>query len=125
MHGADWNHVHDKYAEMLPYVKHRDDLTYLIGEMLGELNVGHAYITSGESPEIPRIKTGLLGAQFSKDSKSGAFRIEKIWRGANWDESLRSPLTEPGVEAKVGEYLLEVNVTPRSELKDPLQALVG
>ena len=125
MHGADWNHVHDKYAEMLPYVKHRDDLTYLIGEMLGELNVGHAYITSGESPEIPRIKTGLLGAQFSKDSKSGAFRIEKIWRGANWDESLRSPLTEPGVEAKVGEYLLEVNGTPSSELKDPLQALVG
>lgn len=125
MHGADWDHVHDKYAEMLPYVKHRDDLTYLIGEMLGELNVGHAYITSGETPDVPRIKTGLLGAQYSKDSRTGAFRIEKIFRGANWDESLRSPLTEPGVEAKTGEYIVEVNGIPASELSDVGQALIG
>lgn len=125
MHGADWNHIHDKYGQMLPYVNHRDDLTYLIGEMLGELNVGHAYITSGESPEIPRIKTGLLGAQYSRDSNTGAFRIEKIFRGADWDESLRCPLRAPGVDAKVGEYIVEVNGMPASELTDIGQALIG
>lgn len=125
MHGADWDHVHDKYGQMLPYVNHRDDLTYLIGEMLGELNVGHAYITSGESPEIPRIKTGLLGAQYSRDARTKAFRIEKIFRGADWDESLRCPLRAPGVNAKVGEYIVEVNGIPSSDLTDIGQALIG
>lgn len=125
MHGVDWNHIHDKYAEMLPYVKHRDDLTYLIGEMIGELNVGHAYITSGESPEIKRIPTGLLGAEYSRDASTGAFRIEKIYRGADWDASLVSPLREPGIDVKVGDYIVEVNGTAASELKDVNQALVG
>ncbi len=125
MHGADWDHIHDKYGQMLPYVNHRDDLTYLIGEMLGELNVGHAYITSGESPQIPRIKTGLLGAQYSRDSETGAFRIEKIFRGADWDESLRCPLRAPGVDAKVGEYIVEVCGLPVSQLSDIGQALIG
>ena len=125
MHGVDWDHMREKYGQMLPYVKHRDDLSYLIGELIGELNVGHAYITSGESPEIPRIATGLLGAQYSKDRRTGAFRIEKIFRGADWDASLRSPLRTPGVDAKVGEYLVEVNGTPAKDLLDPGQALIG
>lgn len=125
MHGADWNHVYDKYAQMLPYVNHRDDLTYLIGEMLGELNVGHAYITSGETPDIPRIQTGLLGASYSKDSRTGAFRIEKIFEGATWDKSLRSPLTEPGLDISVGDYLTEIAGIPASELPDPGAALIG
>ena len=125
MHGADWDHIKVKYGQMVPYVKHRDDLSYLIGEMLGELNIGHAYITSGESPAIPRIATGLLGARYSKDRKTGAFRIEKIFPGANWDASLRSPLTEAGVNAKVGEYIISINGQAASELLDPGQALVG
>ena len=125
MHGVDWNRMREKYGQMLPYVKHRDDLTYLIGELIGELNVGHAYVTSGESPQIKRIPTGLLGAQYSKDSRTGAFKIEKIWRGADWDETLRCPLRTPGVDAKVGEYLVEINGTPAKDLLDPGQALIG
>lgn len=125
MHGADWDRVHEKYGQLLPYVNHRDDLTYLIGEMLGELNVGHAYITSGESPEIPRIKTGLLGAQYSRDAGTGAFRMEKIFRGADWDSSLICPLRAPGVNAKAGEYIVEIDGIPASELTDVGQALVG
>ncbi len=125
MHGVNWNKIHDKYAVMMPYVKHRHDLTYLIGEMIGELNIGHAYITSGESPEIPRIPTGMLGGKFSKDAKTGAFRIEHIYKGASWDKSLVSPLDGPGINAKVGDYITKVNGTPASELVDIYQALVG
>ena len=125
MHGIDWNKIHDKYAVMLPYVKHRHDLTYLIGEMISELTVGHAYITSGEVPEIPRVATGLLGGKFSKDSKTGAFRIDHIYKGASWDKSLVSPLDGPGIDAKVGQYITNVNGTPASELKDIYEALVG
>lgn len=122
MHGVDWEKIHSKYAQLLPYVKHRHDLSYIIGEMIGELNVGHAYINSGDVPELPRIKTGLLGAEFVKD-KSGAFKIAKIFKGANWDESLRSPLSES--DAKVGEYVLSVNGIPYSGLDNIYQALVG
>ena len=125
MHGVDWNHIHEKYGQMVPYAKHRDDLTYLIGEMISELNIGHAYITSGEKPAIPRIATGLLGAKFSKDKKTGAFRIEKIFQGANWDKKLRSPLTEPGVDVKEGDYIVKVNGVPAEGLTSPLQSLVG
>jgi len=125
MHGVDWDHIREKYGQMVPYAKHRDDLTYLIGEMIGELNIGHAYITSGEKPSVPRIATGLLGAKFSKDKKTGAFRIEKIFQGANWDKKLRSPLTEPGVDVKVGDYIVKVNGVPAEKLTSPLQALVG
>jgi len=125
MHGADWNAVYAKYSQLLPYVKHREDLSYLIGEMIGELNVGHAYITSGEVPAIPRIATGLLGAEYSRDQKTGAFRIEKIFRGASWDETLISPLAQPGVDAKVGQYIVAINNIPAEVLSEPGQALVG
>ena len=124
MHGIDWNKIHDKYAVMLPYVKHRHDLTYLIGEMIGELAVGHAYITSGEYPDVPRVKTGLLGGKFSKDGKTGAFRIEHIYKGASWDKALVSPLDGAGVNARVGQYIIKVNGIPAAELTDIYQALI-
>lgn len=125
MHGADWPHVREKYAALLPYVKHREDLSYIIGEMLGELNAGHAYITSGETTSAPRVPTGLLGAKYSKDPSTGAFRLDKIFRGATWDASLRSPLRESGIDAQEGEYLTNINGIPASQLQDPGQALIG
>lgn len=125
MRGKDWNAIHDKYAVLLPYVKHRQDLTYIIGEMISELNVGHAYVTTGNDYPMPeRIATGLLGARFSKD-KSGYFKIEKIFRGANWSAKWRSPLTEPGMNVEPGMYVIAVNNIPCTELTDILQPLAG
>lgn len=108
MHGVDWNAVYDKYKVLIPHVNHRTDLTYVIGEMIGELNVGHAYSINGERPSPERIGMGLLGARFEKD-KSGYFKVKKIIEGANWDNSTRSPLTMPGVEVKEGDYILAIN----------------
>jgi tricorn protease len=122
MHGVDWQKIHSKYVQLLPYVKHRHDLSYIIGEMIGELNVGHAYINSGDEPEVPRTKMGLLGAEFAKD-KSGAFKITKIFKGTNWDEAFRSPLAES--DARVGEYVLSVNGISCSGLDNIYRALVG
>ena len=125
MHGVDWNAIHDKYAALLPYVRHRHDLTYILGEMVGELNVGHAYVSPGELLEIPRIATGLLGARFSRDAKTGNFKIEKVFRGATWDKTLRSPLGDPAVAAKVGEYIVKVNGIDASKFQDITQPLIG
>src|SRR5207248_2944256 len=68
MNGIDWKAMRDKYAAILPFVNHRNDLTYLLGELIGELNNGHTYVGGGERPETPRIKLGLLGAELSRDS---------------------------------------------------------
>lgn len=108
MHGVDWKKIHDKYAALVPYVNHRTDLTYIVGEMIGELSIGHAYSVNGEHPEPARIPMGLLGAKFSKDA-SGYFKVEKIIEGANWNASTRSPLTMPGVDVKEGDYLISIN----------------
>jgi tricorn protease len=125
MHGVDWPAMREKYGALLPYVNNRNDLTYLIGEMIGELNIGHSYVGGGERPESPRIKLGLLGAEFSRDPGSKAYRIDKILPGENWSTRGRSPLTEIGVNIKEGDYILAVNGQPVDKLENLFDALVG
>ena len=125
MNGIDWKAMRDKYSALLPFVNHRNDLTYLLGELIGELNNGHAYVGGGERPEIPRIKLGLLGAEFSRDPATRAYRIERILPGENWNKHTRSPLTDIGLNVKAGDYLLAINGTPVSALSNLYDALIG
>ena len=125
MNGVDWKAMRDKYAALLPFVNHRNDLTYLLGELIGELNSGHAYVAGGERPETPRIKLGLLGAEVSRDPVSRAYRIDQILPGENWDKQTRSPLTAIGVNVKAGDYILAINGTPVSTLPNLYEALIG
>lgn len=124
MHGVDWGQIKEKYAPLVPYVNNRNDLNYIIGEMIGELNVGHAYVSGGDKPKPERIKTGLLGAKLSKD-KSGYFMIDKILKGENWTNNKRSPLTEIGVDAKEGDYIIAVNGKSTKEMKNIYKSLVN
>lgn len=123
MHGVDWKAMHDKYSVLVPYARHRDDLTYIIGELIGELNVGHAYVNSGPMQEPKRIKTGLLGAKLTKDA-SGYFKIESILKGANWSKQLRSPLTEIGVNAVAGDYIVAINGQSTKNVADIYSLLI-
>ncbi len=125
MHGVDWPAQRAKYAALLPSVATRNDLTYLIGEMISELNIGHAYVGGGDRVEAPRIKTGLLGAELSRDSASRAYRIDKILPGENWQTKTRSPLTELGVNVKAGDFILAVNGQPVRDLANIYAALIG
>lgn len=124
MNGVDWKAMRDKYAALLPFVNHRNDLTYLVGELIAELNNGHAYVAGGERPETPRIKLGLLGAEFSRDPATKAYRIEKILPGENWNKRTRSPLTAIGLNVKPGDYILAVNGTPVASLANLYDALI-
>ncbi len=124
MKGVDWEAMRDKYAVLLPYVKHRDDLTYIIGEMIGELSLGHTYVLSGDKPRAERIATGLLGAKLTRHA-SGYYQISEILEGANWSSDLRSPLTEMGVDINTGDFILAVNGNPTSEMNDIYASLVG
>jgi len=125
MHGVDWPAIKKTYAPLVAYVNHRADLTYIIGEMIGELNVGHAYVGGGDLPRPDRIPMGLLGAQLQRDAQTKYFRITRIFKGQNWDPSLRSPLTEIGVDAKTGDYIIEVDGRSTAEMTDVWEALIG
>ena len=124
MHGKDWKTIKAKYAVLLPYVKTRLDLNYVIGEMIGEVGVGHCYVNPGEIEGPERIPMGLLGAEISRD-KSGFFRLEKIIPGASWNAKLRSPLTEPGIGAKEGEYIVAIDGVPTNSVNDMYKLLIG
>jgi tricorn protease len=125
MHGVDWKAMKRKYEPLVPYVKNRLDLNYVIGEMIAELTCGHAYVTPGEVNRAERISTGLLGAEVTRDPGSGFFRLEKILPGASWNEDLRSPLTEPGIEARAGEYIVAIDGVPTRDVNDMYALLVG
>jgi len=125
MHGVDWNSIKTKYSELVPYVVHRHDLTYIIGEMIGELNCGHSYVGDGEMPEISGVGIGLLGADFEFDEKTGAYKIKKILKGRNWEEDTRSPLTEPGIRISEGDYLFAVDGIRLSKYTTPYTVLNG
>lgn len=124
MHGLDWKAMHDKYAVMIPWVNNRKDLTYLIGEMIAELSIGHAYINGGESKPVERINLGLLGARLTKDA-SGYFHIDSLLLGANWSPELQAPLTQVGVGAVKGEYITSVNGKSTREMPDIYAALIN
>jgi tricorn protease len=136
MHGYDWNALRKQYSELLPFVAHRSDLNYVLGEMVAELNIGHAYVSGGDWMVPPRPKVALLGASLELDQTAGRFKIAKILRGQNEEERYRSPLTEIGIDVKPGEYLLAIdgedlpaNVDPYKMLRNkadrPIELLVG
>ena len=124
LHGVDWAGMRRRYEPLLAHVQHRADLTFIIGEMIGELNIGHAYVGGGDLPKPERIPLGLLGAVIQPDA-SGYFRIERILRGHNWDSKYRSPLTEIGVEIRTGDYILAVQGQSTRSMTDLYSALVG
>jgi tricorn protease len=110
-HGVDWNAEKAKYAAFLPSLATRGDLEKVIRWMLSELRVGHSYQGPGQRLENPsRVGVGLLGADY--EVANGKWRIKRVLGGVNWNPTLRSPLTEPGVNVRAGEYVLAVNGVP-------------
>ena len=107
MHGVDWAMQKEKYAAFLPHVASRPDLNRLMQWMSSELAVGHHNVGGGDvRAEAKVVPGGLLGADY--ELANGRYRIKKVYGGLNWNPQLRAPLTEPGVNAKAGEYLLSV-----------------
>ena len=124
MHGLNWAGIQKKYQPLLPYINNRNDLNYIIGEMIGELSIGHSYVGAGDKPDPKRIKMGLLGAKISRDP-SGFYRIDKILKGENWTKEARSPLTELGVDVKDGDFIIAIDGKSVKEMNDINEALIG
>lgn len=125
MHGFDWVRIREDYKKWLPYVAHRSDLNYIISEMSSELTVQHAYVDGGDFNLPPRVRVALPGARFEADKTAERYKISKIFGGQNEEDIYRSPLTEVGSEAKVGDYVLAINGENVTTEKDIYSYLRG
>jgi tricorn protease len=109
-HGQDLSALKEKYAAYLPHLVTREDLNSVLKEAFSHLSVSHLGIDGGDQPsgKTQSERTGLLGADYKIDQ--GRFRFARIYRGDNsTQKQLRSPLGQPGLHIKEGDYLLEVD----------------
>jgi tricorn protease len=125
-HGLDLLKAEQAYAPFVEGITSRADFNYLLGDMLGNINVLHMYVSGGKHPDISTVNVGLLGADYAIDS--GRYRFARVFTGENWNPQLHAPLTEPGVNVKEGEYLLAVNgheLTADDEIYSHFQETAG
>lgn len=122
-HGRDWDDVWERYSLLIPYIQHRQDLTYLLDQLNGELSVGHSFVFGGDFPAVDTLATGLLGADY--EMANGKWRITRIYTAESWNPSLKAPLSEPGLDVKVGDYLLAVNGQEVDASMDIYEAFKG
>ncbi len=107
MNGVNWKGMIKRWGSLIPYISHRFDLNYIIGEMQSELGTSHAYVGGGDYPRFQKTKIGYLGADFQR-GENNYYRIAKILEGANWEAKYRSPLRAPGVKVKEGDYIIAI-----------------
>src|SRR5262249_6153359 len=112
-HGLNLKATEEKYRPFLEGVASRSDLNYIFEDMLGEITLGHVFVGGGDSPQPKKVQGGLLGADYALEN--GRYRFARIYSGENWNPKVRAPLTQPGVDVSVGDYLLAVR---GRELKD-------
>lgn len=108
LHGVDWKGLREQYGQLVPWAATRQDLDFILGELGGEISAGHVYVERGDERPVERVENGLLGAEIEAHP-SGYFRIARIFPGENWHQDFRSPLTEPGVDAEAGDFILAVD----------------
>ncbi len=110
MNEVNWQAVHDSYAKLIPQLGSREDLNYVIGQMIGELSNSHTYVGDGDDGDSQsKPAAALLGVDWSVDQASGRYRLAKIYPGDNTRDGYRSPLAQPGLEVKAGDFILAIN----------------
>jgi tricorn protease len=123
LHGADWQAVYRRHSPLVPHVRHRTDLSYLLDQLGGELSVGHSFVFGGDLPAVDTTRVGLLGADL--EPVGDRWRIARIYTGESWNPELRAPLDVPGLRVAVGHYLLAINGAELRAPDDPLRLLDG
>ncbi len=124
MHGLDWDHIYERYGQLVPYVAHGADFSYLLGEMIGELSCSHSYVRPGDLPRPQRVGTGLLGCDFTLERENNMYRFGRIFTDRDWSGGTELPLHKPGSEVKPEEYLLAVNGIALKAPTNPYSLLV-
>lgn len=122
MHGVNWKALRDHYASLLDRIRTRHELNDLIAQLIGELSAGHTYVYGGDAENARSVGVGLLGVDVTRTA-DGFYRIDKIYGGESWDDARRSPLAEPGMNVKAGDYLVAIDDVPVNSVPNYLQLL--
>jgi tricorn protease len=129
MHGLDWAAMREKYGRLMTHASCRQDVEFLVGELIGELNTSHTYVYGGDRRRAAeRVDVGMLGADYEVDAASNRYRIARILRVPDWTREVLPPLVRPGLRVAEGNYILEVNgrdVTADTEIYAHFQGLSG
>ena len=129
LHGVDWNGVLDAYLPLVDQAATREDVSHIIGEMISELNVGHAYYYGGDVEGSPSMNVGMLGVDWEpvpgEGDRPDGYRIARVLGGGVWDVDARGPLQEPGLDLGEGDIVLAVNGMEMDLNRDPWSAFVG
>lgn len=123
MHGRDWDEVYNRYSPLVEYVKHRNDLTYILDQVNGELSVGHSFVGGGDYPDIERASAGMLGADIVPDNNY--WQISRIYTSESWNPGLSSPLDRPGIKVKEAYYIVGINGKEITTSENPFKYLDG
>jgi len=123
LHGRDWDKVYTRYAPLIPFVKHRADLNYILDMMNGELSVGHSFVGGGDLPKIERSSSGLLGADLV--AEQGYWKIDRIYTTESWNPGLSSPLDRPGIKVEEGDFVVGINGKELTAADNLYKALDG
>ncbi|GJQ64371.1 MAG: tricorn protease [Melioribacteraceae bacterium] len=117
MHGVDWDRMRDNYKAILKDASSRYDVDFLIGELIGELNASHTYKGGGDTERPDRMNVGYLGINWAVEN--GKYKIAEIIKGAAWDDEVRSPFDQPGIDVEVGDFILSVNGLEMDAANEP------
>jgi tricorn protease len=123
LHGIDAEVMRKRYEPFLAGVASRDDLNYLFTDMLGEIVIGHMWASGGDVPGISGVPGGLLGADYAFEN--GKYKVTRVYDGERWNPGLVAPLAQPGVNAKAGEYILEIDGKELKDSNDIYEMLEG
>ncbi len=112
-HGRDWKAMGDKYRAYIPQLSSREELNWVLSQMVGEICVSHTYIGGGDmgpmaTPSSP-VFTGLLGADLVTDPQAGFYKFAKIYGPTDINLSLQAPLSRPDIAVKEGDYLIAID----------------
>lgn len=119
-HGIDWGKMRTEYEKYLPSIGNSFELTEMLSEMLGELNVSHAgarYRSSGFSnPD----KTASLGVLMNYAHTGNGILIDEVLDGG--------PLDKAAFEVKPGMIIESINgetILPGRDVAAYLNRLEG
>ena len=124
MHGVDWDRMYQRYGQLVPYVAHGMDFSYLLGELIGELCSSHSYVRPGDVPQPESVGTGLLGCDFALERENGLYRFGRVFTDRDWNGGTETPLNLPGSEIGPDEYLLAVGGVPLKAPTNPFSLFV-
>lgn len=110
MHGLDWNAMKVKYGNLMEKAVCRQDVRFIIGELIGELNTSHTYIFGGDRKRKSEdVNVGLLGVNWKLNSKNNRYQFDYIYKVSDYNTNVIPPLARVEIDVKPNDYLLQVN----------------